>query len=162
NSALHCVLRDFTNADVSEFLAQALSGDRHQAPSIEAFESTLNLLLQNVQPRPLNLWQSVLYLADEGVLVVEDGRLRVCGEETLLHHLQALPSDLQDLLQLRWRRLSARAHEKGITEAELDWALRVAYVLGSESRSHLLGLGAHGHAVEHLVRAGVLAMDPAD
>lgn len=162
STALHFRLRDFTKADVSEFLAQALSGDRHQAPAIAAFESTLNLLLQNVQPRPLNLWQSVLYLADEGVLVVEDGRLRVRGETTLLHHLQILPSDLQDLLQLRWSRLSARAVEKGISEAELDWALRVAYVLGSESRSHLLSLGANGLAVEHLVRAGVLAVDPAD
>jgi hypothetical protein len=162
NTAIHRILRDFTDADVAEFLAQALSGDRHLAPSIAAFESTLHLLLQNVQPRPLNLWQSILYLADEGALVIEDGCLRVCGEATLLHQLQALPPDLQDLLQLRWRRISVRALEKGITEAELDWALRIAYVLGSEARSHLLSLGAHGPAVEHLVRAGVLAMDPAD
>lgn len=161
-ATLHRVLPDFSRQDVSDFLAEALSASRLHAGSVEEYTLTLDLLLANVQPRPLNLWQTVLYLADEGALTADEGRLQFTGDVTLLHRLDSLPPNLQDLLQLRWLRISQRAVDKGITKNALDWTIRVSYIVGAESRRDILALGASNAALNHLITTGILAVDPGD
>src|SRR6202040_4162464 len=84
------------------------------------YERTLSLIIRRVQPRPLNLWQSLMYLADEGVLSLEDDRLKLTGGEQLLSRLDNIPTRLHDLLQLRWVRIRKSSKMRGIAEPELD------------------------------------------
>jgi tetratricopeptide (TPR) repeat protein len=159
NSTLHCQLCEFSKGDVAEFIGRALSGDRDGAAAVQLFEYTLSLLGQYVQPRPLNLWQSLMYLADEGILSIERGRLQVRGDQTLIFRVNSLPTKLQDLLLLRWTRIKANESRGGITENELEATLRAAYILGSDHRDRLLALGATEKAISDLMRAGILSAD---
>jgi hypothetical protein len=160
NSTVHCSLHEFGQADVVEFIGRALSGNRNAAASVRMFEETLKLLIQYVQPRPLNLWQSLMYLADAGVLSFDGERLQVRGEQTLAFRIQSLPTTLQDLLRLRWERIKANEVRNDVAAAsELESTLRAAYLLGSDHRDRILALGGTGKAISDLIHAGILSAE---
>ena len=150
-------LKEFDIDDVAEFVGAALSGRESSPKAIRLYERTLDLLIRRVQPRPLNLWQSLMYLADEGVLSLEDDRLKLTGGEQLLSRLDNIPTRLHDLLQLRWARIRKSSKMRGIAEHELDRTVRVAYLLGNDAREQLLTMGATARAIDLLIRAGILA-----
>jgi tetratricopeptide (TPR) repeat protein len=152
----HSRLREFDIDDVSEFVGAAIAGKRSSKRVIRLYEMTLKLLMDRVQPRPLNLWQGLMYLVDEGVISWEDERLELTGDETLLNRLHDLPAQLHDLLMLRWSRIKMNSGCEGITPTELDATVRAAYLLGSDNQQHLLSLGATQRGVSKLIRAGIL------
>jgi tetratricopeptide (TPR) repeat protein len=152
----HSQLKDFGTDDVAEFVGSALSGQTSSAAAARLYQKTLDLLLRSVEPRPLNLWQSLMYLADEGVLSLQDDRLMVSGDELLLSPLENIPAGLDDLLELRWSRIRKNEARKGVSEAVLDRTVRAIYFLGYDIRDRLIAAGASKEAIERLLRAGIL------
>jgi tetratricopeptide (TPR) repeat protein len=152
----HSQLKDFDAEDVAEFVQTIFSGEKRGGAAARLYERTLELLTTYVQPRPLNLWQSLMYLADEGVLSLDGDRLRVSGDESLLSQLNYIPARLEDLLALRWVRIRQNETRCGTSEDELEATARAAYLLGSDDRKRLLALGATEKAVACLLRAGIL------
>jgi tetratricopeptide (TPR) repeat protein len=157
HAVFHAQLKDFDVADVAEFVQTVFSGEDRGGGNARLYERTLHLLVKHVQPRPLNLWQSLMYLADEGALSLEGDRLRVSGDESLLSRLNYIPANLGDLLSLRWTRIRQNEARCGTDESELEATTRAAYLLGSDDRKHLLALGASERAISCLLRAGILS-----
>lgn len=153
----HTQLKDFDAEDVAEFVQTVFSGERRGGAAARLYERTLELLTRYVQPRPLNLWQSLMYLADEGVLSLDGDRLRASGDESLLSRLNYIPARLDDLLSLRWVRIRQNEARCGTNEEELEATARAAYLLGSDDRKRLLALGATERAIACLLRAGILS-----
>lgn len=152
----HTQLKDFGLDDVAEFISKALSGPRSSATAALLYEKTLQLLVRNVEPKPLNLWQSLMYLADEGVLSVEDDRFTVSGKQLLGSHVENIPVGLDDLLELRWRRIRENESRHGLSANEMERTVRALYFLGSDTSEHLLAFGATRKAIDRLVRLGIL------
>jgi tetratricopeptide (TPR) repeat protein len=151
----HSRLPDFDGEDVAEFVQSVLSGESGQNHSVLLYEKTMKLLVKQVQPRPLNLWQSLMYLADEGIVSLENGRLKFSGDETLLSRLNNIPEKLEDLLALRWSRIRENESRGGIAENDLEMAVRAAYLVGSDTRAILNSLGATEEAINCLLRVGI-------
>ena len=151
----HSRLPDFDGEDAAEFVQSVLSGEFGQNRSILLYKKTMGLLVNQVQPRPLNLWQSLMYLADEGIISLEDGRLKISGDETLLSRLNYIPHKLEDLLALRWSRIGENESRGGIAQDELEMAVRAAYLVGSDTRATLNSLGATEEAINCLLRVGI-------
>ena len=156
-SIYYSELREFDIDDVAEFVSAALSGRDSSPKAARLYEKTLDLLVRKVQPRPLNLWQSLMYLADEEVLSLEDDRLKFSGGEHLLSRLDNIPARLQDLLELRWARIRKNGRARGIAEPELGRTVRVAYLLGNDARAQFLSMGATARTIDFLIRTGILA-----
>jgi hypothetical protein len=152
----HRKLKDFGIDDVAEFVGAALSGRTSSARAARIYEKTLDLLLRTVEPRPLNLWQSLMYLADEGVLSLKDDRLMVSGNEHLISRLDNIPAGLDDLLELRWARIRKNEARNGVSEKVLLRTVRALYFLGSETQDRLLEAGASKEALNRLLRVGIL------
>jgi hypothetical protein len=162
NTALHSRLNDFDTEDVAEFVQSVFSGKTGSGETASLYEKTLELLVRQVQPRPLNLWQSMMYLVDEGIASLEGDRLRISGDESLLSRLTYIPVRLEDLLALRWLRIHENEARGGVAQDELETAVRAAYLLGNDARERLLGLGATQRAIDRLLRAGIFTIRAGD
>ena len=157
---LHCPLRDFTASDVVEFIEKVLGGTNKTAFDLHMYERTLQILQDNVQPRPLNLWQSLMYLVDSGILELRNDRLRLNKDETLLSRLKKIPSDLKSLLELRWTRvLENGISKKGIPKTETIDSLRICYILGEENRQAISSMGGSDRALDYLIQCGLIAVN---
>jgi hypothetical protein len=152
----HARLTDFDTDDVAEFVQSVFSGHSGNNQTARLYEKTLETIIKYVQPRPLNLWQSLMYLADEGVVSLDGDRLRISENENILNRLSYIPTKLEDLLKLRWLRIRENEARNGIPENELETAVRAAYLLGSDVRRNFETLGATTKAVDILLRAGIL------
>jgi len=152
----HSQLKEFGKDDVAEFVGAALSGQKTSASAASLYEKTLEVLIQKVEPKPLNLWQTLMYLADEGVLSLKDDRLMVSGNELLASRLDTIPSRLGDLLELRWARIRKNEAANGLSEEKLERTVRAIYFMGNETKVRLVEAGADKNAIERLVRVGIL------
>ena len=161
NAVYHSVLPEFDIDDVAEFIQAALSGTKSSPHAIRFYEKTLKLIIDRVQPRPLNLWQTLMYLVDEGLLTYEEDRLELKGDHTLLSRLSDIPAKLHDLLALRWHRIRQNCTREGIRPSELDATAQAAYLLGSDTQGQLLSAGATERAVGSLLKAGILVSNRA-
>ena len=152
----HSCLKDFDIDDVAEFIETAFSGKHCTGSAARLYELTLQLFIQQVQPRPLNIWQSLMYLVDEGIIFFEGECLKFTGDESLISRLSYIPRNLNDLLSLRWVRIGANEAKSGTAQSELEATVRAAYLLGNDSRDRLIALGATKRAIDGLLRTGIL------
>jgi hypothetical protein len=157
----HARLEDFTIDDVAEFLQTIFSGTQG-SNNARLYRKTLELFTEYVQPRPLNLWQSLMYLCDEQILSLDGDRLKVGKNESLLERLVTIPRKLQDLLALRWSRIQQNESRFGLSVEELDATARALYFLGPEQVTRILELGGSERAIERLLQAGIFASTPGE
>ena len=153
----HFVLEPFSRKDVEEFLAQSLGGGDSSAEDMSRYEQTVDMFLGKVEPKPLNLWQTLMYLRDSEALRLDGDRFVVSSHNTILEILSTIPKRLADLLGLRWEKV---LHKSGKAAGRLELCARVAYLLGSAHRNHFTAMGARNRDIDALVRHGFLTEIP--
>lgn len=100
-------IRDFTEADVRTFLNAALrpQGERF-AQFSESFPETTKAIQDACAPRPLFLWHLLLALHEDGILAREGGGFVPHRAREFADAVQRLPTQTQELLEYRWKRVS--------------------------------------------------------
>ena len=152
-------LEPFSREDVNDFVSLALSGLNADKSRVGLYKEVLGLIRRRIEPRPLDLWQSLLYLTDKKVLVWQNDHLELIGEDSSLTvHLNIIPNDLKVLLKKRWEINKHLADtlwgEKG--HALLEEAVYAGFVVNCAHRSEWNRLGATDKAIDRLVQAGIL------
>lgn len=158
---LYWEIREFSRQDAAEFLDLALAGSRLRQGGVADFQATLDLFLDHVQPRPLNLWQTLLYLTDLRVLRVVNEKIIVSDPKGLRTGLRTVPGELQKLLELRWRIVRRNAELSGLEAVRLEAAILRMYLLGSAGLQEIESFGVARHEVDLLVRTGFLTHNSA-
>jgi hypothetical protein len=153
-------VREFTRQDAAEFLDLALSGDLFSEGGISEYQRTIDLFLSRVQPRPLNLWQSLLYLTDTGVLAVAEESIYVADPVGFRAGLLVIPENLQELLSKRWSIAQANSSRYGMQPEQIDGAVRKLYFLGSADHVILQKFNVSAREIDYLVQSGFLIKRP--
>jgi tetratricopeptide (TPR) repeat protein len=147
-------IHEFSRKDAAEFLDLALCGDPNNQGGVAELRRTLDLFLDYVQPRPLHLWQTLMYLTDVGALSLIDDKIFVSDPTELRVELKMVPAQLPDLFAKRWDFVQQKCGKLSLNPQQLERLTRSLYLLGTASPKELRLFGATESEIEFLTQSG--------
>ena len=156
-------LPQFTSAEVEDFVSTCITGKSQSEQSQGIHKRIIDIIKQKVEPKPLNLWQSMFYLIDGEVLVWngENLSLQDLEQRSLLSHLNDLPETLVGLLKVRWN-TNIKLAEKvfgSSAKDKLRTAVAVGFTLNQSQQQEWHRFGVNKEEINFLTSAGFLTRD---
>ncbi len=141
-------LPEFARPQAVEFINNLFEHNERRESYSDTHPETLNLILDKILPRPLDLWQFAKGLEDRAAIRVGQNAFTIVDFTAFNEALQELHPEREVLLNWRMRRLCA--------VADLDVALAAISYLGPLSRHEMGRLSIADSVSQTLIQASVL------
>lgn len=153
-------VKELAADDVTQFIEDALHSPGGRV-RLADYPLTRRAFHEHIPHTPLQLWETLRYLRDAGILRL-DGDILVADDprdSQLAALLRDIPQELADIMRLRWEEVqtaAGRSTGSDVTGEMLAAAMRTVSAIGATSRAQLVELGVQAAVLDNLVRVGLL------